>query len=1035
MGDDREAVGFHDTGVVSDKVANRVSELANRMDEALHFKQPTRERNRSRNRNLKAKSKGALESAPSVKAVVTASSWRHRVQKAKDNAAATLSIMHLLESNLTKTRNYYDFVPPAIEESLDDDYKKFLAQYAEITKVLADVGKAAQDKKAKADAAPKKKKKNPLNVEDKKKAEEEELLDKTGVSAKALMSTENSAAARSYAIDAISKSKQTETDDLYGVAVKDERISGCLTLMETYLSRANEVEGIAHKDEDEDEDEDQSQPSSSPLKNPATQSHDVWMNNPGSKPEVLRMTSEAKSNAKYGRIAMLIFAADLGPERQGSERQPLWAVDPYEMLAEIHQEQKYEEYLKKAAALKKIRDDAVARGEMDESTEADLPIQPPLLTTPVTTHVEGMSIGARLMTQLVADVTENCGAKAIEALKVVLVVSNATESTVTKDLRRNDFYGLKRENVLFVTQPDLPGFRYVPAINLFREDSTAKSARYGTGFIIEQLTNPGEAFVITDATGTKGHLVESALDHLSSVGVEWIFKTRSRLIPSEMFDIKFMAHSMALKERLDANMIFDVVETTMNTCRRWGNIAAARPPNANAKLEAGSPYFTRIIGNEALSTSEAQAAMLDMLDSQPENAKEGERSTKTLYSATGRWMLSLAAMQEALDGIRFTPTFCLEYELEDEARLERLKAPPAIYPQVYAHDLTLVDAIRPLSISVDAEHAPKDIGQLDIMDPIGLIRYISKVQDAGPAFQNMVKKASAAAAAKGKDAPSLMMMSTGSAKRHIIMVAIAENHSCHAVLELVNSLVIPGVDEIHVVHFCKNSEAAPRAQKVISQFDVESAVQLTRHVLIQPIGRSLPEMLAQTAEEMKATMLVIASEKLVRSGEPKMGSVAVTLCRKNLPCSVLIVKSHSMAAKNASTGLSYVLGVHSSALEMFDWVCNIARRGQDKFYLANCSGSSHAGATTRNTNSGANIIQIFKDKAVSRGFMPVSRPLDGKASVELPKLAHQVQADIVVISAGAKSGEVSKGATAVLKDPLTSAVLIFKPTDDVRTGL
>jgi hypothetical protein len=163
--------------------------------------------------------------------------------------------------------------------------------------------------------------------------------------------------------------------------------------------------------------------------------------------------------------------------------------------------------------------------------------------------------------------------------------------------------------------------------------------------------------------------------------------------------------------------------------------------------------------------------------------------------------------------------------------------------------------------------------------------------------------------------------------------------------------------------------------------------------------------------------------------------VAVTLCRKNLPCSVLIVKSHSMAAKNASTGLSYVLGVHSSALEMFDWVCNIARRGQDKFYLANCSGSSHAGATTRNTNSGANIIQIFKDKAVSRGFMPVSRPLDGKASVELPKLAHQVQADIVVISAGAKSGEVSKGATAVLKDPLTSAVLIFKPTDDVRTGL
>jgi hypothetical protein len=47
----------------------------------------------------------------------------------------------------------------------------------------------------------------------------------------------------------------------------------------------------------------------------------------------------------------------------------------------------------------------------------------------------------------------------------------------------------------------------------------------------------------------------------------------------------------------------------------------------------------------------------------------------------------------------------VEFELEDEPRLARIKAPPAIYPQVYAHDLTLVQGIRPLAVSVEASKA------------------------------------------------------------------------------------------------------------------------------------------------------------------------------------------------------------------------------------------------------------------------------------------------------------------------------------------
>ena len=75
------------------------------------------------------------------------------------------------------------------------------------------------------------------------------------------------------------------------------------------------------------------------------------------------------------------------------------------------------------------------------------------------------------------------------------------------------------------------------------------------------------------------------------------------------------------------------------------------------------------------------------------------------------------------------------------------------------------------------------------------------------------------------------------------------------------------------------------------------------------------------------------------------------------------------------------------------------------------------------------VTQLYKDKAVGRGFMPVGRLLDGKPSVELAKMSKQVGADIIVVSASKKSGEVSKGASAILKDPLCSAVLLYRPSE------
>ena len=44
-------------------------------------------------------------------------------------------------------------------------------------------------------------------------------------------------------------------------------------------------------------------------------------------------------------------------------------------------------------------------------------------------------------------------------------------------------------------------------------------------------------------------------------------------------------------------------------------------------------------------------------------------------------------------------------------------------------------------------------------------------------------------------------------------------------------------------------------------------------------------------------------------------------------------------------------------------------------------------------------------------------------------------ADVMVVSASKKSGELSKGTQALIKDAATTCLLIFRPTDSAQTGL
>ncbi|EEH54156.1 LOW QUALITY PROTEIN: uncharacterized protein MICPUCDRAFT_63038 [Micromonas pusilla CCMP1545] len=143
MGTERHAVGRREEHVVTEKLKERVTELANRMDESLNFKAQTKAQ-----RAAAAKSAAHAEELPILKRSHSLN-WRERVARAKEHAAATLSVLQILDFGLTsKRRNYFDTMPPAIEEALDDDYPSFLAEYAKAKKAISEIKEEADKNRA-----------------------------------------------------------------------------------------------------------------------------------------------------------------------------------------------------------------------------------------------------------------------------------------------------------------------------------------------------------------------------------------------------------------------------------------------------------------------------------------------------------------------------------------------------------------------------------------------------------------------------------------------------------------------------------------------------------------------------------------------------------------------------------------------------------------------------------------------------------------------------------------------------------------------
>ncbi len=116
-------------------------------------------------------------------------------------------------------------------------------------------------------------------------------------------------------------------------------------------------------------------------------------------------------------------------------------------------------------------------------------------------HVEGVTMGARMLLSLVGAVEELAGVEAVAKLHVVLHCNDEQEEAVVADLRGKNFFGLSRENVVVVVECRKPAHEFDVAEQKFVPKLGGIGQVAGTGFCMMQLTWSEEAYVLAEAEG------------------------------------------------------------------------------------------------------------------------------------------------------------------------------------------------------------------------------------------------------------------------------------------------------------------------------------------------------------------------------------------------------------------------------------------------------------------------------------------------------------------------------------------------------
>ena len=231
-----------------------------------------------------------------------------------------------------------------------------------------------------------------------------------------------------------------------------------------------------------------------------------------------------------GRIAFEGFYAGVG-ERMGGK--PFYTLDPWSIV---------EENLKE---------------EFAQLAGKPIPERP----------IPGLGMGSRQLYQLRMALEDSAGkqnwpgGEVLSRFVIILHVSPQVELDVRQDLLRRRHYGFCPQNVIFVPQPALPGWRFDPE-GVLVLDPRSKLFPYNHGWARMQLNWKCQAYWLDDA-GHKQPLAEPVVDQLLGRGIRYLTLNRindlDRLSPEGILDVDLIALSLYLLQGKGYSLTVELV--------------------------------------------------------------------------------------------------------------------------------------------------------------------------------------------------------------------------------------------------------------------------------------------------------------------------------------------------------------------------------------------------------------------------------------------------------------------------------------------
>ncbi|KAG2498859.1 hypothetical protein HYH03_003051 [Edaphochlamys debaryana] len=157
----------------------------------------------------------------------------------------------------------------------------------------------------------------------------------------------------------------------------------------------------------------------------------------------------------------------------------------------------------------------------------------------------GMPLGVRILQQLANSVAEAAGPLALEALPIILHISEKQQESIAADLLQYSIYRRLRKNLFLVIQRAQPVMRFDPETHAYTPATDQPSYTPGNGMSMLQLLWPGYAMIVNDV-GELERLPHSVMAELKRRNTEW-FVSRSchdlsLLQEDGALDLRTLAH-------------------------------------------------------------------------------------------------------------------------------------------------------------------------------------------------------------------------------------------------------------------------------------------------------------------------------------------------------------------------------------------------------------------------------------------------------------------------------------------------------------